>query len=410
LDEETSLEVLAHERAHCAGWSHEETLGHRVSEPGAAEATTPEDDQAEFVSVVLADTEDTWGRILGRMGETYREPILVLYTGQVVSGCGPVSTATGPLYCSSDEKMYFDLSFFGTGDDVTGATDMALAYGVAQNVGRHVQNLLGILSKVEGFRQRATPAVSDQLSLLLELQAECLAGVWAHDANARDVLEVRDIEGMQKAAAQFGNDGSGEQVNWFRRGYEQGVLDDCNTFAAHVEDARAAADRAIVAAHVAENIAGEAASDAAEARAAALSVARRREEAAEALAAATTALDTASAALTRAQTDEEFAAAAITAAEAKVAEAEAARAAALEAADSARLALDTALAADAAVNDDTAVEADPVPLLDGPAPAIDVVPVAPLRLRPPRTSADATAPAGDLSLPADDRSLTIVQP
>ena len=191
----------------------------------------PVDEVAEFVSVVLADTEDTWGRIFGRMGETYREPILVLYTGQIASGCGFVRAMTGPLYCSNDEKMYFDLGFFDTADNSTGARDMMIAYAVARNVGYHVQNFRGVVATANDARGGATKVKPRPLPLMLELQAACFAGIWAHDANSRSLLEVGDLDGLLAAAAQIGGDGlSDERAGWFRRGFENGSLDDCDTF------------------------------------------------------------------------------------------------------------------------------------------------------------------------------------
>jgi uncharacterized protein len=209
----------------------------------------PSDEAGQFVSVVLADTEDTWQRIFREGGETYRDPTLVLFSGQTSSACGFASAASGPFYCPGDQKVYIDLDFYRelkTRFQAPG--DFAQAYVIAHEIGHHVQNLLGILPKVDAARQRASQAESNQLSIRLELQADCLAGVWAHDAEARGVLDVGDIDEALNAAAQIGDDAiqrrtqgyvvpetfnhgtSAQRSHWFKQGYDQGVLDACDTF------------------------------------------------------------------------------------------------------------------------------------------------------------------------------------
>lgn len=209
----------------------------------------PGDEAGQFVSVVLADTEDTWQRIFREGGETYRDPTLVLFSGQTSSACGFASAATGPFYCPGDQKVYIDLDFYRELKTRFRAPgDFAQAYVIAHEIGHHVQNLLGILPKVDAARRKARGAASNALSVRLELQADCLAGVWAHDAEARGVLDVGDIDEALNAAAQIGDDaiqrrtqgyvvpesfnhGTSEQrSHWFKQGYDRGVLDACDTF------------------------------------------------------------------------------------------------------------------------------------------------------------------------------------
>jgi predicted metalloprotease len=219
-----------------------------VQAPAARPAA--EDELAEFVSVVLADTEDTWRAVLPETGTAYREPTLVLFSGMTRSACGLGQAAMGPFYCPSDEKVYIDLAFYEEMRSRFGAPgDFAQAYVIAHEVGHHVQNLLGISDKVQAARARAGQAEGNQMSVRLELQADCLAGVWAHHAErARSILEAGDLEEALTAAAAIGDDrlqrqaggrvapdsfthGTSEQrVRWFRRGMEQGTLAACDTF------------------------------------------------------------------------------------------------------------------------------------------------------------------------------------
>lgn len=219
-----------------------------VNEP--AQPIPINDAQAKFVSMVLADTEETWNTIFAAGGQRYVEPTLVLFTGATRTSCGVGQAAMGPFYCPADQKVYIDLGFF---DELRSRFhapgDFAQAYVIAHEVGHHVQNLLGISDKVQSMRQRASEAEGNQLSVRLELQADCFAGVWANHANsARQVLESGDIEEGLGAAAAIGDDrlqkqtqgyavpdsfthGSSEQrVRWFKRGLASGSVKDCDSF------------------------------------------------------------------------------------------------------------------------------------------------------------------------------------
>jgi hypothetical protein len=233
-------------------------LGVAVGGPSASTQAPagppPEDDpQAAFVSVVLADTEDTWNRLLPAAGgPTYQEPSLVLFTDAVDSGCGFGQAAMGPFYCPLDGKVYLDLSFFRELDERFAAPgDFARAYVVAHEVGHHVQNLLGLSEEVQRQRQQLSQAEGNDLSVRLELQADCFAGVWAYHAeNQRDLLEPGDLEEGLGAAAAIGDDRmqretrgrvspesfthgtSAQRVRWFRAGFETGDPAQCDTFGA----------------------------------------------------------------------------------------------------------------------------------------------------------------------------------
>jgi len=207
---------------------------------------------ADFVSVVLADTEDTWGTIFREKGQSYAAPKLILFTDAVESACGMAGAATGPFYCPGDHKLYVDLSFFSELDRRFGASgDFAQAYVVAHEVGHHVQNLLGIEGKVREARARAGEREANRLSVRLELQADCLAGVWGNRADkSRRLLEPGDLEEALRAATAIGDDRlqreargrvvpdsfthgtSAQRVSWFRRGFESGDLARCDTFSA----------------------------------------------------------------------------------------------------------------------------------------------------------------------------------
>ena len=211
-----------------------------------------EDEMARFVSMVLADTEDTWGPIFKAGGAQYREPGMVLYTGATRSACGVGQAEMGPFYCPADGKVYLDLSFFNELGQRYGAQgDFAQAYVIAHEVGHHVQNLLGISDKVQQARQRASEREANQLSVRLELQADCLAGVWAHHAHrSRQVLEAGDVEEGLAAASAVGDDrmqkraqgyavpdsfthgSAAQRTRWFRAGLETGQLRSCDTFSA----------------------------------------------------------------------------------------------------------------------------------------------------------------------------------
>ena len=217
-----------------------------------AQAPPSDDTMAQFVSVVLADTEDTWKQLFARSGSQYREPKLVLFRDATPTACGQGQAAMGPFYCPADERVYIDLSFYETLKHRLGAPgDFAQAYVIAHEVGHHVQHLLGITDKVDAMRGRVSEAQYNALSVRLELQADCFSGVWAHHADkARQLLEQGDVEEALNAASQIGDDalqrrsggtvvpesfthGTSEQrVSWFRRGLQTGDLQQCNTFEA----------------------------------------------------------------------------------------------------------------------------------------------------------------------------------
>jgi predicted metalloprotease len=215
-----------------------------------SEPTVREQELAEFSSVVLADTEDTWRLLFERMGRTYREPTLVLYSGAAQSACGFAQSAVGPFYCPNDEKVYLDLGFFDDLHARFGAPgDFAQAYVIAHEVGHHVQRLLGILEEVDAMRERMDQADANAITVRLELQADFLAGVWAHHAEqARQVLEQGDIEEALNAASQIGDDRlqmeaqgyvvpdafthgtAAQRARWFLRGFQTGDLSQGDTF------------------------------------------------------------------------------------------------------------------------------------------------------------------------------------
>ena len=206
----------------------------------------------EMTAVVLADTEETWNALLPQYGVQYQEPALVLFSGAVQSACGTAEAAMGPFYCPLDQKVYIDMSFYDDLSQRFGAPgDFAQAYVIAHEVGHHVQNLVGTAEKVQAAQQRMPKAQANELSVRMELQADCYAGVWAnHAARSRQLLESGDVEEGLGAASAIGDDriqretqgrvvpdafthGSSEQrVRWFRRGLETGNPADCDTFAA----------------------------------------------------------------------------------------------------------------------------------------------------------------------------------
>jgi predicted metalloprotease len=221
--------------------------------PGDGPAAAPPAEQAplaDFVSAVLADTEDTWTAIFNQSGLAYREPKLVLFSGAVDSACGMGQAAMGPFYCPRDERVYIDLEFYRElRERFQAPGDFAQAYVIAHEIGHHVQNLLGTSGKVQDLQQRAEETESNSLSVRLELQADCFAGVWARQADrARSILEHGDVEEGLGAASAIGDDrlqrqttgyvtpdsfthGSSEQrVRWFRRGLESGDPNACETF------------------------------------------------------------------------------------------------------------------------------------------------------------------------------------
>ena len=220
-----------------------------ASDTVAPGGVASDDPQAQFVSVVLKDTEATWERIFANSGASYEQPVLVLFTDATRSACGLGQAAMGPFYCPADRKVYLDLSFFRELDERFGAPgDFAQAYVVAHEIGHHVQTLTGVSAQMQAARQRADERQANALSVRQELQADCYAGVWGHYASREGLLEAGDAEEGLKAAAAIGDDrlqrqtqgtvvpesfthGSSEQrVEWLRRGLESGSVDSCNTF------------------------------------------------------------------------------------------------------------------------------------------------------------------------------------
>jgi predicted metalloprotease len=218
--------------------------------PQTQEQSAAEDQLAGFTKVVLADTEDVWGKLFSEEGRTYTDPRLVLFSGSDQSGCGFASAATGPFYCPADSKVYIDLSFFQELQDRFSAPgDFAMAYVIAHEVGHHVQHLLGITQKVDDMRGRVSQTEMNKLSVKLELQADFLAGVWAYHAQKmKNILEQGDIEEALNAANAIGDDrlqkqsqgyvvpdafthGSSEQrMYWFKKGYQTGDMKQGDTF------------------------------------------------------------------------------------------------------------------------------------------------------------------------------------
>ena len=204
------------------------------------------DPAAEFVSVVLGDTEETWNRIFASAGRQYQEPVLVLFENAVQSACGSASSASGPFYCPGDQKVYMDLAFFRELDQRFGAPgDFAQAYVVAHEVGHHVQNLLGTNRQVREAQQGSSRSGQNALSVQLELQADCYAGVWGHHANRKSLLDPGDVEEGLSAAAAIGDDrltggrmspesfthGSSKQrARWLKQGLQTGDVNSCDTF------------------------------------------------------------------------------------------------------------------------------------------------------------------------------------
>jgi uncharacterized protein len=220
--------------------------------PSVQQRPAGDDQLREFVSVVLADTEDTWRDLFRQMGRQYQEPKLVLFSGAVQSACGFAQAAVGPFYCPGDQKVYIDLSFYRDLRDRIGAPgDFAQAYVIAHEVGHHVQNLLGIAERIRSAQGRRGQTEANALQVRMELQADCLAGVWASNAQrARQILEAGDIEEGLNAASAIGDDrlqrqsqgrvvpesfthgSSAQRVRWFKRGIETGDPGQCDTFTA----------------------------------------------------------------------------------------------------------------------------------------------------------------------------------
>lgn len=220
-----------------------------MTQPGHPSAAPGADPMKEFVSAVLADTEDTWRVLFRDMNREYREPRLVLFSGAVSSACGMAQSASGPFYCPPDQQIYLDMAFFRELHTRFRAPgDFAQAYVIAHEVGHHVQTLLGISQKVRGLQQRASEREANALSVRQELQADCFAGVWAFHANrSRQVLEAGDVEEGLNAAAAIGDDRlqrqsrgtvtpdafthgtSAQRVRWFKSGLNAGDVRQCDT-------------------------------------------------------------------------------------------------------------------------------------------------------------------------------------
>jgi predicted metalloprotease len=224
----------------------------QVQQQGPAQRPPADDKMASFVSTVLADTEDVWKTVFTQGGGTYQEPRLVLFRGATATACGQGQAAMGPFYCPADQKVYIDLGFYETLQKKLGAPgDFAQAYVIAHEVGHHVQNQLGITGKMDQMRGRVSKTEYNAMSVRLELQADCFAGLWAHHAQrARAILEQGDVEEAMNAAAKIGDDAlqrgnggaivpesfthgsSAQRARWFNTGLQQGSVKACDTFSA----------------------------------------------------------------------------------------------------------------------------------------------------------------------------------
>ena len=210
---------------------------------------SPEDDTAaDFVSVILADTEDVWGPIFKQNGGQYQPPKLVLFNGQVRSACGVNSAQAGPFYCPGDRQAYLDLSFLNELQRLGAKGDFAVAYVIAHEIGHHVQNLTGTMDKLRHVQMQSNKTQGNRLQVMAELQADCYAGVWAHHAHKqRQILESGDIEEGINAAAAIGDDAltkgrvhpdsfthgtSRQRMEWLQRGLKSGDINSCDTFTA----------------------------------------------------------------------------------------------------------------------------------------------------------------------------------
>ena len=218
----------------------------------SAEARAADDQRAEFVKVVLKDSEDIWNKIMAERGQDYPEPTLVLFRDRVQSGCGGASSQSGPFYCPADSKVYIDLSFYQElSERFQAPGDFAMAYVITHEVGHHIQNFLGVSDKMARLRQQLSEADYNKYSVMLELHADFYAGVWAHyEKNLKNVVEEGDIEEALNAANAIGDDrlqqesqgrvvpdafthGTSQQrMYWFKKGYETGDMSQGNTFAA----------------------------------------------------------------------------------------------------------------------------------------------------------------------------------
>lgn len=219
------------------------------NQPMSAEQKAAQDSQARFVGVVLRETEVVWNKLFAEAGRDYAEPTLVLFSGSTQSACGFASSASGPFYCPGDQDVYIDLSFYNDLQNRFGAPgDFAMAYVIAHEVGHHVQKLLGISDKMARLRQQVSEEEYNKYSVRLELQADFLAGVWAHYVKGEGLLEVGDVEEAMNAANQIGDDNlqkksqgyvvpesfthgsSAQRMHWFKKGFETGDINQGDTF------------------------------------------------------------------------------------------------------------------------------------------------------------------------------------
>jgi predicted metalloprotease len=224
-------------------------VSQQQSQQRSPQSSAQQDEAAKFVSVILAETEDTWNQVFRSIGQQYRPPKLVLYDGMVQSACGTSSAASGPFYCPGDYQVYIDLSFLGQLKKMGAPGDFAFAYVIAHEVGHHVQNLVGVAGQVRQQQSRVSKAQANALSVKMELQADCLAGVWInYTENRNSILEEGDIEEGLDAAAAVGDDrimqqagravrreafthgSSAERIKWFKQGMRSGNIEACNTF------------------------------------------------------------------------------------------------------------------------------------------------------------------------------------
>ena len=226
--------------------------GTQTVQNAPVQETQEEAQLKQFASVVLAETEDTWQEYFAQHGSQYIAPKLVLYRGSTPTACGTGQSAMGPFYCPGDQKVYLDLSFYDDmKNQLKAGGDFALAYVIAHEVGHHIQNLMGISKKTQAAQQRASQAEANRISVLVELQADCFAGVWAHDVQNKNLLDVGDAEEAFNAAEAVGDDrlqeqargyavpdsfthgSSAQRLQWFRCGLNSGDPNQCNTFAAN---------------------------------------------------------------------------------------------------------------------------------------------------------------------------------
>jgi len=242
--------ALGYAGAHFLGIDIMQLIGGGSPQHASQQLSAEDQELSDFVSVILGSTEDAWKTQFQKAGKVYREPVLTLFRDRVNSACGLAQSATGPFYCPGDNKLYIDLSFYQEMRNRLGAPgDFAQAYVIAHEVGHHVQNLLGIAGKVNQAQQNKSQAEVNALSVKLELQADCFAGIWGHYSDReRSMLEAGDIDEALNAAAAIGDDrlqkqatgtvrpesfthGSSKQrAEWFNRGFQGGSIDECNTF------------------------------------------------------------------------------------------------------------------------------------------------------------------------------------